>query len=141
MPSRRKSREHALQMLFLWDMNRDSAERSSAAFYELLDHGPGPQPPRDEFADALFHGVVENSGELDQRIARHAEHWRIERMAAVDRNILRLAVCEMARMDTPPPVVIDEAIELARRFSNEEAAQFVNGVLDAVRRELNANRA
>jgi N utilization substance protein B len=122
-------------------MNRESVERSSAAYYDLVGQDIGLRPPRDDFADSLFQGVVEIAGQLDERISRHAEHWKITRMAAVDRNILRMAVCEMVRMDTPPPVVIDEAIELARRFSNEEAAQFVNGVLDAVRRELNAPRA
>jgi N utilization substance protein B len=138
MGSRHKSRERALQMLFLWDLSRQPADDIRESYYDLVKHGEPGAAPRDSFAEALFRGVVASPGELDARIARHAEHWRIERMAAVDRNILRLAVCEMATMGTPPPVVIDEAIELARRFSNEEAAQFVNGVLDAVRRELSA---
>ncbi len=73
---------------------------------------------------------------LDRRITQHAEHWRIERMPSVDRNILRLAVYEMMHSDTPAAVVIDEALELARRYSNEESVQFVNGVLDAVHRDL-----
>ena len=72
---------------------------------------------------------------------QHAEHRRIERMPSVDRNILRLAVFEMMHSDTPPPVVIDEALELARRYSNEESAQFVNGVLDAVHRDLMREKA
>ena len=74
--------------------------------------------------------------QIDERITRHAEHWRIERMPAVDRNILRLAVYEMLSTPTPPAVVIDEALELARQFAGEESVHFVNGVLDAVRREL-----
>jgi N utilization substance protein B len=82
--------------------------------------------------------VVEELEEVDERIARHAEHWKIPRMPAVDRNILRLAVYEMLRTDTPPAVIIDEALELARRFAGEESVHFVNGVLDAVRRELTA---
>lgn len=138
MPSRRKSRERALQMLFLWDVNRESAERSSAAYYDLVEQSEPVKPRRDPFADTLFRGVIDSRAELDERITRHAEHWRIERMAAVDRNILRMAVCEMAKLETPPAVAIDEAIELARRFSNEESAQFVNGVLDAIRRDLPA---
>jgi N utilization substance protein B len=136
MASRRKSREHALQMLFLWDLNRQPAEETSAAYYDLVDQDAELRRTRDPFADDLFASVVEHASALDERIARHAEHWKIERMSAVDRNILRLAVCEMWKMATPPAVAIDEAIELARRFSNDEAAQFVNGVLDAVRREL-----
>jgi len=74
--------------------------------------------------------------EIDDRISRHAEHWRLDRMPTVDRNILRLAVYEMEHGGTPAAVTIDEALELARKFSNEESVQFVNGVLDAVRREL-----
>ena len=83
-----------------------------------------------------MNGAVEHVEEIDERITRHAEHWRIERMPTVDRNILRLAVYEMLHSDTPAPVVIDEALELARRYSNEESVQFINGVLDAIHREL-----
>ena len=90
---------------------------------------------RDEFLEQLVRGTVEKAGEIDALISSHAEHWRIERMPAVDRNILRLAIYEMRKTDTPPAVVIDEALELARRFSTEESVQFVNGVLDAVHKE------
>ena len=83
-------------------------------------------------------GVIEQLPEIDERIARNASHWRLERMPVVDRNILRIAVYEMLRTDTPPAVIIDEALELARQFSGEESVHFVNGVLDAVRRELPA---
>jgi N utilization substance protein B len=86
--------------------------------------------------DRLVKGVAENIAEIDRRLTQHAEHWRIERMPAVDRNVLRLAIYEMMSMDTPPPVAIDEAIELARRFSGEESVQFINGVLDAAKREI-----
>ncbi len=86
--------------------------------------------------DRLVKGVAENITEIDRRLAQHAEHWRIERMPAVDRNVLRLAIYEMLAMGTPPPVAIDEAIELARRFSGEESVHFVNGVLDAAKREI-----
>ena len=77
---------------------------------------------------------MEHLAEVDEQIARHAEHWRMERMPAVDRNILRLAVYEMTRGGTPAAVTIDEALELARKFSGEESVQFVNGVLDAIHR-------
>jgi transcription antitermination protein NusB len=78
---------------------------------------------------------VEHLAEVDEQISKHAEHWRMERMPAVDRNILRLAVYEIKRGGTPAAVAIDEALELARKFSNEESVQFVNGVLDAVHKE------
>ena len=96
------------------------------------------QPERDGFAAELVRGVVRNAPGIDARIAKHAEHWRMERMPAVDRNILRLAVFEMTPRKTPAAVVIDEAIELARKFSSEESVQFVNGVLDAIHREMTA---
>jgi N utilization substance protein B len=104
------------------------------AYYDSLvaEEHPG----RDSFAAELVRGTIQHLKEVDERIGRHAEHWRIERMPAVDRNLLRLAVYEMTYAGTPPAVAIDEALELARKFSNEESVQFVNGVLDAVHREL-----
>ena len=93
------------------------------------------RPERDEFLEQLVRGTVEKAGEIDALISGHAEHWRIERMPAVDRNILRLAIYELRNTETPPAVTIDEALELARRFSTEESVQFVNGVLDAVNKE------
>ncbi len=84
--------------------------------------------------EQLVRDTMSRLGEIDHRITSHSEHWRIERMPAVDRNILRLAICEMTTTNTPPAVVIDEAIELARRFSSDESVAFVNGVLDAVHR-------
>jgi N utilization substance protein B len=137
MPSRRRSRQRALQILFLWDVRRQPVEEAIAAFFDTLySEESRSKPQRDEFLDKLVMGAVEHVEDLDRRITRHAEHWRIERMPTVDRNILRLAVYEMAHSDTPAPVVIDEALELARRYSNEESVQFVNGVLDAVHRDL-----
>lgn len=123
-------------MLFLWDVNRETAERSSAAYYDLVSQAEGVAPTGDPFAEDLFRSVLAGRPQFDELIGQHAAHWRIERMPVVDRNILRMAVCEMAELKTPPAIAIDEAIELARRFSNEESAQFVNGVLDAVRRDL-----
>ena len=136
MPSRRKSREHALQILFQWDMRKQPVEESIAAFYGSLyrDESLEP-PPTDEFLEQLVRGTVAKAEEIDKMISSHAEHWRLERMPAVDRNLLRMAVYEMRHMDAPAAVVIDEALELARRFSTEESVQFVNGVLDAVHRE------
>ena len=84
--------------------------------------------------ETLVLGAAAKSSEIDQQITGKSEHWRLERMPAVDRNILRLAVYEMSELQTPAPVVIDEALELARQFSGDESVSFINGVLDAVHR-------
>jgi N utilization substance protein B len=137
MPSRRRSRQRAVQILFLWDVRRQPVEDAIDAYYEsLYSEESNEAPRRDAFASSLVHGTVEHIDEIDGRITRHAAHWRIERMPAVDRNILRLAIYEMSCVGTPAPVVIDEALELARRYSSEESVQFINGVLDAAHREL-----
>lgn len=136
MPARRRSREHALQILYQWDMRKQPVDESIDAFYgTLFSEEDAKAPPRDEFLESLVRGTVERAGEIDALISGHAEHWRLERMPAVDRNILRLAIYEMRHTGTPAAVVIDEALELARRFSTEESVHFVNGVLDAVHRE------
>lgn len=136
MAARRRSREHALQILYQWDMRKQPVEDSIDAFYSTLySEEGGPAPPRDAFLEELVRGTVEKAQEIDALISGHAEHWRLERMPAVDRNILRLAVYEMRNTETPAAVVIDEALELARRFSTEESVQFVNGVLDAVHKQ------
>lgn len=141
MPSRHKAREQALQVLFQWDARKNSAQESIDAFYgSLSSEDGGARSDCDPFLEQLVKGTVADISEIDVQITKHAEHWRIERMPAVDRNILRLAVYEMLHTDTPPPVLIDEALELARRFSGKESVQFVNGVLDAVRRDA-SNRA
>ena len=137
MPSRRRSRQRALQILFLWDVRRQPVEEATQAYFDTLySEESRTQPQRDAFLDQLVSGAVESVEETVRRITLHAAHWRIERMPTVDRNILRLAVYEMMHSDTPAAVVIDEALELARRYSNEESVLFVNGVLDAVHREL-----
>ncbi len=136
MSSRRRSRQRALQILFLLDARKQSVEDAIDAFYDTLYSEEHPE--RDPFVDELVRGTAQHLEEVDTRISRHAEHWRMDRMPAVDRNILRLAVYEMSYAETPPAVVIDEALELARKFSNEESVQFVNGVLDAIHRELAA---
>jgi N utilization substance protein B len=135
MPARHRSREHALQILYQWDMRKQPVDESIGAFYGTLYSEENAAPPeRDEFLERLVRGTVETAGEIDALISGHAEHWRLERMPAVDRNILRLAIYEMRHTETPAHVVIDEALELARRFSTEESVLFVNGVLDAVHR-------
>jgi N utilization substance protein B len=133
MPARSRSRQRALQLLFLWDARRQPLEEVFSAYFDSLYSEEHPTP--DAFAEDLVRGAVEHLSTLDERIAKHAEHWRMERMPAVDRNILRLAVYEMAYGATPAAVAIDEALELARKFSGEDSVQFVNGVLDAIHRE------
>lgn len=135
MSSRHKAREQALQVLFQWDARKNSARESIEAFYGSLSSEDGAaRVDRDAFLEQLVLGTVDGIVDIDAHITKHAEHWRIERMPAVDRNILRLAVYEMLHTDTPGPVLIDEALELARRFSGKESVHFVNGVLDAVHR-------
>ena len=138
MPARHRSRQRALQVLFLWDQRKQDIGDAISSFYETLgseEEDPQPTPP-DEFMEDLVRGAAAGSGAIDQRITAKSANWRIERMPAVDRNILRLAVYEMNEIKTPPAVVIDEALELARQFSGEESVAFINGVLDAVRRDV-----
>jgi N utilization substance protein B len=134
MPARHRSRQRALQVLFLWDIRKPKIDEAITSFYETLasDEDEPQRTPPDEFMETLVRGVSAKSDEIDQRITAKSEHWRIERMAAVDRNILRLAIFELSEMKTPAPVVIDEALELARQFSGDESVSFINGVLDAV---------
>jgi N utilization substance protein B len=138
MPSRHRSRQRALQILFQVDLAQQPVEQALAAYYESLyseeDEAPSGLDP---FMEQLVRGTVEKLGEIDRRIREHSEHWRLERMPVVDRNILRMAIWEMTETETPAAVVINEALELAQRFSGEEAVPFVNGVLDAVRRGVN----
>src|SRR6185369_10253453 len=132
MPSRRRSRQRALQILFQWDARRQPLDEVLNDYYDTLYSEEHPE--RDPFVAVLVKGTAEHIAEVDGLITKHAEHWRMERMPAVDRNILRLAVWEMLHGGTPAAVTIDEALELARKFSNEESVQFVNGVLDAIHR-------
>jgi transcription antitermination protein NusB len=136
--ARHRARQQALQLLFQWDLRRTPVEEIMRGYYDslLMSEESIARPRPDEFAEVLLRGVIDQQTEIDDRISRNAAHWRLERMPVVDRNILRLAVYEMLRTDTPPAVVIDEALELGRRFSGEESVHFINGVLDAVRREL-----
>jgi N utilization substance protein B len=134
MSSRHRSRQRALQILFTWDARRQPVDEVITGYYDTLVSDEHPE--RDPFVDALVHGTVEHVAALDELITKHAEHWKLERMPAVDRNILRLAVYEMTHGGTPAAVTIDEALELARKYSGEESVQFVNGVLDAIHREL-----
>jgi N utilization substance protein B len=137
MPARHRSRARALQVLFLWDLRKQEIGAAIASFYDTLgseEDDPTPTDP-DEFMETLVRGTVENSVSIDKVISDKSANWRIERMPAVDRNILRLAVYEMSDLKTPAAVAIDEALDLARQFSGDESVAFINGVLDAVSRE------
>ncbi len=127
MGVRRRGRELALQMLYQHELAGTGVGAMLTSFEELAQ---APEPVR-EFAIALATGVIAKLPELDSRLVDQADNWRLERMAAVDRNILRLALYELLyATETPPAVVIDEAVEIAKRFGSERSSQFVNGVLD-----------
>jgi N utilization substance protein B len=134
MGPRRKAREYALQMLFQWDITHDAIEQIVATFFQNL---PEENTAIVDFARSLVAGTIEHVEEIDRLIQRHAEHWRLDRMAIVDRNLLRLATQEFLHDNgTPKTVVINEAIEIARRFSTQESPQFINGILDSIKKEL-----
>ena len=140
MGLRRKARECALQMLFAADISGTArADLLVRAYWDELGEPEMDEAAR-EFATRLALGALAHTGELDERIRSRAEHWRISRMAVVDRNVLRLAVYEFLHEPTPRTVAINEALEIARRFSTYEATQFINGILDAIKRDLDRER-
>jgi N utilization substance protein B len=129
---RTKAREFAMQMLFQWDMSQQDPSKLEAKFWKSAKAADKTRT----FANELFEGAAKDVGALDEIIAKHCENWRFERLAAIDRAILRLTIHEMSAADTPPKVVLNEAIELAKKFSSEESGAFVNGVLDSVHKSL-----
>ena len=136
MNARRKAREIALAFLYQWDLRGDEV---LPELDDLLVKDRR-EPDVAEYVKILVDGTRENRAAIDARISEAAEHWRIERMAVIDRNVLRMATYEMAyrKDDVPPKVAINEAIELAKRFSTEQSGAFVNGVLDRVKRGIEA---
>ena len=143
MASRHRSRERAVQILYQLDMRKHTAFESIDNFYDSLyteeageiSDTAQERPDRDKFMEDLVVGAASKLEEIDVLLQRNSEHWKLERMPAVDRNILRLAAYEMLFIATPAPIVIDEALELARRFSGDESVGFINGVLDALRKQ------
>jgi len=138
MAARHRSRKRALQVLFEWDMRGEPIDGAIAHYYDTLhseETETDVQLKPDKFMEELARGTVENAEDIDKKIEAKSAHWRLERMAVVDRNILRLAIYELGRNELPGPVVIDEALELARQFSGDESLSFINGVLDAVHRQ------
>jgi N utilization substance protein B len=136
--SRHRSREAALQILYQWEIGKTDVEHAGQTFFGLQWPGGAP-PPEDlrAFALDLAHDTVRRLPAIDALIADTAEHWRPERMAVLDRLILRLAACELLQnTGTPPPVIINEALELARTFSTEDAVKFINGMLDGIRKKI-----
>jgi N utilization substance protein B len=127
---RSKAREFALQMLFQWDMSSQDLTKLETKFWKTAKAAESTRI----FANRLFEGAAKEAGTIDELIAKHAENWRFERLAAIDRAILRLAIYELRATDTPPKVVLNEAVELAKKFSSEDSWAFVNGVLDAFRK-------
>ncbi len=120
-------------MLFQWEQGKHTPQHVISTFLLAQEVEPGTE----DFARALFEGAVSEVETLDRLVGEHAEHWRLERLAAVDRNLLRIAIYELLHFPgTPPAVVINEALEIARRFSDRDSVDFVNGVLDAIRKSL-----
>lgn len=131
---RRKGRELAMQMLFQADIGKQSPEQVSATFWKA---GDPVEPEVRQFAEDLFRAAMDRQEEIDKLLVQHSRHWRLERMSGVDRNLMRLAIGEMlAFRITPFPVVINEALEIGRRYSAPESMNFLNGVLDSVAHSL-----
>jgi len=121
-----------MQMLFQWDMSQQDPAKLETNFWKSAKAADTTRA----FANQLFEGAAREVQSLDEIIAKHCENWRFERLAAIDRAILRLAVHELSATDTPAKVVLNEAVELAKKFSSEESGAFVNGVLDSVHKSL-----
>jgi N utilization substance protein B len=133
MGHRRAARECALQMLYELDVGKHTEDEILHTFWQMNEHSQDVRA----FADRLFGGTAHRLKEIDATIQQHAKNWRLTRMAAVDRNILRLAVFEFLSGDeTPKTVIINEALEIAKKYSTQESAQFVNGILDSIKNEL-----
>ena len=131
---RRRSRELAMQMLFQADVGRQTADQVRATFWKA---GDSVEPEVCGFAEDLFRVAQDRQEEIDALIVAHSQHWRLERMPAVDRNLLRMAVAELLGFkSTPFPIVINEALEIGRRYSGPESINFLNGVLDSIARAL-----
>ena len=149
--ARHRARDAALQMLYQWEVGRVSAHEAVRTYWPGRDAPPSPEDEHADavpevvvsdndrtWANALVAGTIQRVTEIDELVAKHLKNWRIERVAVIDRLVMRLAIFEMlTEMETPPKVVINEALELARTFSGEEPVPLINGVLDAVRKTLN----
>ncbi|MBS1814829.1 MAG: transcription antitermination factor NusB [Acidobacteria bacterium] len=144
MGTRRKSRELTMQMLFQMDLGKQTPADVQKTFWKsrVDENGkPGDDEDTRGFAEDIFRVATERNEEIDDLIEAHAQNWRIARMATVDRNLLRMAVAEMIGFtSTPHPIIIDEALEIGRRYAAPESISFLNGVLDAVSRAVMKKR-
>lgn len=134
---RKKAREFALQMLFQWEMRHEPVAKIEKSFWREVH----ATPTNREFANHILEGAAGISAEIDAQLQKFSKEWRVERLAAVDRAILRLAVWELRGMGTPPAVIINEAVELAKKFSGEDSAGFINGILAAILKQEQADSA
>ncbi len=134
MGARRKARELALQMLYQRDLSGNPTDMILSTFEDLQKSKPNTR----ELATRIFNGTIEHLPEIDAMIVQQADNWRIERMAVVDRNIIRMSIYEfMHENDTPKLVIIDEAIEIAKKFGTQKSSQFINGILDGILKRYN----
>lgn len=134
MGARRKARELALQMLFQHDMAGNEPDMIIDTFEDLQKSKPNTR----EFATRIFRGTVDHLAEIDEMIQAQAENWRLSRMAVVDRNIIRMSIYEfLHESDTPKLVIIDEAVEIAKKFGTQKSSQFINGILDGILKRYN----
>jgi N utilization substance protein B len=137
---RHRARHAAIQMLYQWEVGRTGVHEAIVTYWPAREPEERLDEPNEQFANDLLRGTVARVEEIDTMLAERAKNWRVERMAVLDRLVLRLAVYELLAVpDTPAKVVINEALELARAYSGEEAVGFVNGILDAIRKDLGRN--
>jgi transcription antitermination protein NusB len=134
MGARRKARELALQMLYQHDLSGNTPDAIVSTFEDLQKSKPSTR----EFATRIFKGTVDNLSKIDEMIVQQADNWRLSRMAVVDRNIIRMSIYEfLNETDTPKLVIIDEAIEIAKKFGTQKSSQFINGILDGILKRYN----
>ena len=134
MGARRKARELALQMLYQHDLSGNTPDTIVSTFEDLQKSKPSTR----EFATRIFKGTVDNLPKIDEMIVQQADNWRLSRMAVVDRNIIRMSIYEfLNETDTPKLVIIDEAIEIAKKFGTQKSSQFINGILDGILKRYN----
>jgi len=134
MGARRKARELALQMLYQHDLSGNTPDTIVSTFEDLQKSKPNTR----DFATKIFRGTLDNLEKIDEMIAQQADNWRLERMAVVDRNIIRMSVYEfLHEEDTPKLVIIDEAIEIGKKFGTQKSSQFINGILDGILKRYN----
>lgn len=138
MGARRKARELALQMLFQHDMSGNAPDQILTTFEELQKSKPNTR----EFATRIFRGTLDNLDRIDEMITAQADNWRLSRMAVVDRNIIRMCIYEfLHEEDTPKLVIIDEGIEIAKKYGTQKSSQFINGILDGILKRYNLQSA